>query len=214
MSFTTVRDNIISFLGTQSQGEFTVIGYKPQEKDAVDIVSNKQITVVARNGDFPKDTNSVNRKLTHICTFELILTVASNIAVDLATIENGASTELQIATAIANRSRADDLANKLWDAFFITITKIIMSPQNRFLGNTKYTISDRWLNGFEKGEPMNEGESVVIAGRCFLTLSCEEDLTHIGLTQTLDVIHGTINTVSNDETEIDTYTKTEVEETY
>lgn len=214
MSFIDVQNNIVSFLGTQAGSSFTVIGYTPDSKGADKINTSKQLTIVYRHGDNPKSSNSISNDIDHHCRFRVVLTVASNAKLDLSVIDNPNSSPAQIAAAIANRQTADYLVNKAWDAFYLTVFGIIMKPENRFLGNQDFHIADRWIPSVDKGDAEFNGSTAVLTGMFYLELRCIEDLADPDLTQTLDVIDGSFSNVSIDETEIDTYTETEIKETY
>jgi hypothetical protein len=211
MGFVSVKNNLISFLTAQAESSFTVVGYQPPPQNSEGIT--KQLSVRYLKGQNPKDINSMSSDIEHLVTFELTFTVIVDASANLAVIDDSQSTTVQIATAIANISSANKLADDTIDSFYSEVLKIIMSPMNQDLGNSENVISSRWLEGFEKSEIFEEGETAVVYGRSYLTLNTDETMEEEESAE-LEVIDGQITTEDINGENEDTFTQTLIEENY
>ena len=174
MNFRTIRDAIITTLGTGAAGNFRVVGFQKQAEAAEqNIDTDRSVQVFYDSGEFPKSSGSLSGNVMHDMTFALELTAAKASAVDLTVLENPASTPAQIQAAFAAKQNAADLADKSLDEMIDLIYQVLMDARQQNFG-LSFEVADRWIDDVRKNRPITYGQYVVISGVAQLTCAIDE----------------------------------------
>jgi len=184
MNFRVIKTSIINILGLAALSRFKVIGFQRQSKNADEVLdSDRFVQIFYQSGNLPKNKASLNGPVQHEITYKIELTVAKQTEGDLEVINNPGSTPLQIATALNLFAEASDLADQSWDELADIVYQILMDARNYDLGTQKGTISNRWIDGIQKDNPLPRGESVILTGS--FNLTCQTVESVLGDTGTL-----------------------------
>jgi hypothetical protein len=176
MNFRTIRDALVTLLGSEAAGRFVTIGYQKQGQAASELLdSDRNVQVYYSAGLFPESKSSTNGPTQHDMTFNLDCMVSKRAEVDLSVLENPASTDLQRATALAATRTASDLANQSLDELFDIVYQIIMDARNLDLGLPD-NVASRWVPSIAKDPPIPAGEYCVLTGILQLTCSMDEQV--------------------------------------
>jgi len=181
MNFQAVKTAIIALLESYApKGLFTVMAYQQQVHDADAIAEyNRHVSVFYKTGSFNTAGSRPSAGiLQHDMTFDVQMLVSAHALVDLATIDNPASTPQQLASALGAQysagAHADELLDDLWHQLFI----IFENPLNYQLGQTGITIAEvpgkLRLNDFQKSDIAREGQTVLIGASATLNIRCVE----------------------------------------
>lgn len=205
MQFQTVRDAIISVLGTDAAllpgaNQFRVIGFQRQATDAKsELVASVQ--VFYNTGDLPKSGGTfVGGSIKHKAAFRLELTVAGKTKGDLVGLDSG--TPAVVAAALASFQEATFVVDRAIDQLWSDLWNILMDAKNETYGLAIGAVSSRWVSGFKKDNPTPKGEIVVLTANASLT--CDVDESVIGI----EGIAGTAYDVTLDDVNGDTEQKT------
>lgn len=185
MQFRVIRDKLIEVLGAAAAGNFRVIGFQKQTKNAEEVKgNNRSLQVYYSTGDFSKKGGRMTGSPQHDMVFRLEFTVSEPAKVDLSVIENPGSTALQIANALAALQTASKLANDSMDEFFEIVYQILMDANNVTLGlpadaeGKENAMANRWIPDFRKDETLEKGELVVLTG--IAMYACRSDEAVVG----------------------------------
>ena len=98
MNFETIRDNIISILGSREDGNFRTIGYQERVSSADEVVNNNRaVEVFYSSGQFPQSGSTVLDFKDHHAEFRVVLSASSATKIDLSVIDDPGSDPGQIA---------------------------------------------------------------------------------------------------------------------
>jgi hypothetical protein len=175
MMFRTVKDSVVSILGTAAAGSFRVLGYQDQNLSADQLAgTDRLVQVFYKSGEFPRSASG-RGPFAHNVTLQLMLTVSAPASADLTVLDSPAATPGQIAAALAalepSGKEADDDMDALFDAVYTTL----MSGPNLDLGH-QYEVTNRWIESFEKTEPLPRGEYAVVGGTAELKFRVSEEV--------------------------------------
>lgn len=177
MKFRTVKTQIINILSAAESGRYVTIGSKKQSKGASENVDLPRVVAFYRSGDFPKSSSNFESIKQHDAEYILEFTVIEYTTTDLSVIDNDASTPTQIAAALANSEQASDRADSAMDQLFDNVYQVIMDARNYDLGLPVGDVVDRYIDGFQKGDPLKKGQYVALSAQCRLTCRVSEEVT-------------------------------------
>lgn len=172
MVFELVKASVVTNILVPNQGSnFITVGYENQVLTADDVLNNKRrVQFRYKKGDFPKNSKRGSGSSQHDMRFEIVLTVSKKTKVDIATINNANSTAQQIAAAIADRELASKRAEDSMDELIGIVYQILESASVYNLGLDTGVISGPGIDNIQKGDPVNEGQYVIITAT--MDLSC------------------------------------------
>lgn len=185
MQFQTVRDAIEATLNTDAAARYQVVGYQVRGTSAEERTV-PTVAVFYGSGDFPQSGGSIADANKHEATFRLEFTATAASEGDLATLQNPAATELQLATALATFQNAAREADRIFDQLFSDVYGVIMDARNELFGLAVGAVSSRWVGQINKDNPVPKGQVVMLTGSAQLTCIMEE------------VALGEIGTVANE----------------
>lgn len=175
MFFRQIRDSIRRVLAQNANGEFVVIGAQKRGKGATEVVNrSRMVEVFYGRGDFPKSGGGIHGPTKHDMTFRLDLTVAKPAQGDIDTINNPASTAAEVARAIADMKKSDQLADNSLDELFEAVYQILMDARNVDFDLEKGSVGSRWVSSLNKDEPIERGNFTLLTGTCLLTCTTSE----------------------------------------
>jgi hypothetical protein len=183
MMFQTAKTALLALLATgAASGGYSVVGSEMQSHDADDIANLSHVEVTYEDGDFPKSRGSMGSgPSAHDVVYQVKLLVVSASAVDLATLNNPSATRAQLATALAQNTKAADAAETKMDALISCLWNLIMQPANQAFGLTGQ-VANRWIPHIQK-DPV--GTSGAYASQtASLNVSCtvmEQPTTVVGV---------------------------------
>ncbi len=177
----SILDNV---LGPAEAGRFVTIGGKRQKDSAKAINDKRKVMVVYNSGDFPESGGAQYGPVKHDCTFDVILIEATPAKVDLSVLNDENASADSKATALRQMAEPSIEANRNMNEFIRIVWQILMDLRNEQMGmvppddrpNLKL-VSDRWISNISKGDPVPEGEFVVLTASMNLTLTVSEDIT-------------------------------------
>jgi hypothetical protein len=200
MNFRTVNQAIIDTLGAAAAGRFQVVGYQRQVKSAQEVKnSGRMVQSYYAAGDFPKSAGRQTGPTQHNMVFSIGLTVSAPARLDLAAINNPASSAVQVGAALAALQEAADSADLLLDELAEYVYQILMDGRNFDLGLPVGTVSKRWVNSIRKDTPAPEGALVVLTGTVEFSCNTVEDI--LGDTGTVGGIVSTVLDIDGDAVE-------------
>jgi hypothetical protein len=174
MNFQLIRDSVITLLGDAEAGRYRTIGYQERSQGATEVLdNNKTVQVFYSGGEFPKSAASLTGPYQHEPTFELVLTASKATSVDLAVLENPASTEGEKAAALAARQEAVFLVDRSLDNLFDDVYNEIMDARSLDLGMPS-PIGSRHVPRYDKGQPQQYGQYVILTGSMQVTCKIDE----------------------------------------
>lgn len=199
MQFQTVRDAIISVIGTDAaalpaSNQFKVVGYQRQAGDA-ETALNATVQIFYNTGDLPKSGGSfVGANVKHNIEFRIEMTIAKKSKGDLSGLNN-ATNEAQASTALASFFEAAQLVDTTMDQLWSDVWNILMDAKNETYGLDIGAVSSRWVTSFQKDQPSPKGSIILLTANARLTCSVDESVLGIeGITGTnFDVTLADIN---------------------
>lgn len=204
MEFRTIKANLVIILGEAAAGRYQVVGYPGQSKAAGEVLGNlRTVQVFYGNGDFSKGKAGITGPTVHEAVYQIRLIVASQAVGDIATINNPASTPEQKATALAGILNSAEQADASIDELFDIIYQILMDGRNLDLGTTgpPFTVSERWVAGMQKDDPLPEGEYVAITGNIQFGCQMIEQVPGDTTAETANPSYDMTNDIDGDDTE-------------
>jgi hypothetical protein len=178
MKFRELKASLVTLLETNAAGQFRVFSSQTQGKSAEEFTgTNRTIRVYFGSGDFPRSGGSQRGPMKHDLNFNMELIVVESAEVDLAVLENPASTPAEKIAALNAANTAADQADDSWDEFADLVFQIIMDARNQDLGLAQFDVRSRWLQTITKSpvEPM--GEYVVLTGTMTMNCNVQEVVT-------------------------------------
>lgn len=199
MQFQAIKTAIIALLNANAAtGRFSVMSYQQQTHDADEIAEyNRHVTVYYKGGTFnPQGSRPKSGVVLHDMTFQIDMLVAGNAVVDLATLDNPASTDHQRSVALAayyeGGAHADDLMDDLWAQLY----NIFENPVNFELGFASGIISDIpgiiRLDDFQKANVTRQGQQVILGASALYKIRCVESTAGTSTLQVLNTIQNKI----------------------
>ena len=195
MQFETIAAALTTILGDAQGSDFVTVGYQERKQDADEFLDElRNVQVFYSSGVFPKASGRRSAAQNHAMQFVIQLTVSKASVGDLATLNNPASTALQLATAIAGLELAEKLADESLNTLARLVYQIVMSAENIDIGLSKGNIANTWIESFDKDKPNHVGELVVLRGRFIFSCQAMEDI--VGVTpETGEAVEITIKTL-------------------
>ena len=176
MRVETEIQNLITFLGDNSNGEYFVVGYQKQRKNAMAVRGKRMVQVFHSGGSFPRGKSAINYTTAYDAIATVRLMVSEPARADLAVLNNPQSTDSDRQNALAASMDAEDRANKSMDALFSRMFELIMGGDGEHFGSTDkpYTVADRWGHDFKKEATLKDGSLIVINGYYDISFTVEE----------------------------------------
>jgi len=117
-------------------------------------------------------------------TFDVLLVEATPARADLSVLNDENASPDAKATALRQMAEPSIEANRNMNAFIRIVWQILMDLRNEQMGmvppddrpNLKL-VSNRWISNISKGDPVPEGEFVVLTASMSLTLTVQEEIT-------------------------------------
>lgn len=180
MKFETARDNLITLLGDNANGNFNVIGYPPSSIEASEIEgSNNTVFVYYKEGTFDQSASSRTSQWAHDCLFRIELLCSSASSGDLATLNNPNATPAQLTIAIANLQLAEYKVNLLFDTLVSNVFDILSDAQYSDLDGDDNSVGNLWITKVTKSDipPENrlQGEYLYLPGVMLLECTLSEE---------------------------------------
>lgn len=201
MTFRTIKKALITTVDAEAAGNFTVIGHERQKKSAAAINKIRHVQIYYTLGQFRSTGGTLRGPKSHDMSFNIDLTVSASAKVDLATLENSASTPEQKAVALAGVQEATNEADDLLDELIDLVYQILMDSRNMNLGLAKGTFSNRWITDIKKDTTIDEGGFAVKTAQLIYTCNAKEDVPgETGTTPATPTYDTTID-IDGDDTE-------------
>lgn len=171
----TVKNSVIDILENDAAGRFTTIGHQRQTKAAQTVQNNNRLVQVWwDNSNFDRGKSGTSGPKINDVVLKIQFTVSQAAQVDLATLNNEASTANQKATALTNMAessaRADSVIDELWGIIF----DILNDGRNLYLGQVKGVVANRWFGQLQKDQPPEQGGFTILTGTATLGFTVEE----------------------------------------
>lgn len=177
MKFRIVKTAIKDTLGNASAGNFQVIGFQRQQKQAESYQGNDRLVeVFFKREGFDKGKGRKNGPVTGDVSISVELTVSSPAQADLSVLDNAASTPAQKQAAMAALKEAANIADESFDELADIVYQILMDARNIYFGLGKGVISNRWVSEITKDNPNERGQLVVLTGIMEITCGVSEDV--------------------------------------
>jgi len=183
MNFIIVKEAIITLLKANAGTDFEVVESQRQSQG---VSTLPRVQVFYKSGDFPKSGGSATGKMSHDAVFQVNLLVSEPAKGDLTALEN-ATTDAERQTAIATIRNASLICDENIDLLFAKVYQILMHHEYRDLGLEIGTTSNKWVDNYDKGDPIPHGDHIVLSGACSLTLRITEGLQGISVVNLEDI---------------------------
>lgn len=183
------KDSYINILGTQTTGIFEVVGYQRQTKSAETINATSLVQVFYDQNSFQKSSSAITSPKIGDVTLKIEITVSGDAPVDIATLNNPASTPAQRQTALANAKEAAQQASELLESVWSEVWQITNDARNADLGLVSGTVAETWLDQFQRDEPVEQGGFVVVTASAQLSFRIEEPILGLTGNQPLTAIY-------------------------
>jgi hypothetical protein len=175
MNYQLIRDALKTLLEAGQTGKFETVMFQRQRKAAETALGvRRKVQVFWKGGMFPENIGQMNGPFQHNPTFQFDLTTVDKAKIDLATLNNPSATAAQRITALEGRQEAAEIANASMDQLFDDVYQILMDPANRDLGLPVGIVIKRWINQFQKDDPVETGELVILTGAFLFTCQTNE----------------------------------------
>lgn len=176
MQFRTLKDSIVTILGNAEAGRYTTVGFQRQSSSGDEINAIRKVAVYFQSGEFPKSSGRYTGTVMHDTSFTIELSVAAAAKIDLAILNNDASTPAEKATALAALQESAKLADDDWDELLDIVFQVLMDARNVDLGLSEGDVSNRWIPRAQKDSPVPQGEFVMLTGRVTLDARVAEEV--------------------------------------
>ena len=186
----SILDNV---LGPAESSRFITIGGQRQRDSAEAINDLRKVMVIFNEGDFPENSGAQYGPVRHDMTFDILLIEATPAKADLSVLNDEDASASDKAEALRQMAEPSIEANRSMNEFIRIVWQILMDLRNNQMGmvppddrpNLKL-VSNRWISNISKGDPVPEGEFVVLTASMKLTLTVSEDITGDDLPDTPD----------------------------
>jgi hypothetical protein len=178
MRFRDVKETLVNHLGAEAAGRYRTIGYQDGETAAEEVLNNgRAVQVYYREGSFPKAGGSLSGPVVHDITFRLEMTVARAAEGDLTTLDDPSASDAARAVALATYQESCAMADESLDELADIIYQVVMDARFIDLGQTGSPVANRWIDRFEKANPITRAEFVILTGYFELTCRVDEAVT-------------------------------------
>ncbi len=200
MKFRAAKASIEEILIAGSADCYRVIGYQHQQTGADEVDNlNRTVQVFYSSGDFPKSSGRLTGSTQHDIIYRLDLMVSAQTQGDVSTLNSPMSLPAEKSIALDAFLEAGNVADNSLDELIELIYQVLMDPQNYDMGQTKGTVSSRWIDQVQKDQPIDRGELVVLTASMFMRLRTSEDIT--GESGTAGDIQEVVVDIEGDEVE-------------
>ena len=184
MNFEVLKQSIVDdVLVPAEAGRYETVGAKRQRESADAINAKRRVMVIYKQGEMPKGGSTSYGSVQHDTEFEIVMTVAVAAKADLSVLNNPDSSEADRSQALRDMRLPSIEADSDMDSFIAMIWRILMDARNDQMGidppasrpNLK-AVADRWVSNISKGDPVPQGEYVVLTASMRLTCSIEETI--------------------------------------
>lgn len=169
MNFEIIKQNLITILGDDAAGNFKVVGYQQQNKDASEVAGNsRRVQVFSQESDIPEGRSGLTGPFDTETTYAVELTVSAKAKADLATINNPGSTAEQITAAMVALEIPAGIVDAQFDELLRLVMQILLDGKNVDIGTAKpFPVSGRWIPKWKKDQLKEQGDHVALTGRIF-----------------------------------------------
>lgn len=189
-----IRDQIISYIASHSEGLWYTIGYRGQAHNPEDVRGEAVVKVIVVGLSPDRQKSSITGEKTCTLTLSLDITCFATSQIDIATLDDPASTDSERAIAMAGIIEAEWVANDRMDKIFLKLFDLLMGGDGEWFGleNNHLMISDRWGDDFQKEKTERHGSMAVVSG--FVSITCSVIETPNGSTPVEGtILYGTID---------------------
>lgn len=176
MKFQEVKSNIVSILSAAEAGRYITVGSQKQSKGATENENLPRVVVFLQSDSFPKSSSNYQVNKQSEADFVIEFTVIEFTEVDLSVLNNPAATPAQLSAALSAAKVASDRADDAMDQVFSDVWNVIMDALNYDLGLPVGEVTDRFIDSFQKGDVLKEGQYVALSAQCRLTCNINEEV--------------------------------------
>lgn len=177
MKFRIVKNAIRDTLGNASAGNFQVIGFQRQQKQAEAYQGNDRLVeVFFKRESFDLGKGRLTGPTAGDVSISVELTTSSPAQADLSVLDNQASTPVQKQAALAALKEAASIADESFDELADFVYQILMDARNVYFGLGKGIVNKRWVSEITKDNPNERGQLVVLTGILEITCRVSEDV--------------------------------------
>lgn len=177
----SILDNV---LGPAESERFITIGGQRQRESAEAINDKRKVMVIYNGGDFPESGGAQYGPVRHDMNFDVMLVEVTPAKADLSVLNDENASAIDKSTALRQMAEPAIEANRNMNEFIRIIWQILMDARNEQMGMVPLDdrpklklVSNRWISNITKGDPVPEGEFVVLTASMNLTFTVEEDIT-------------------------------------
>lgn len=177
MNFVNARKALIQLLGDNTDGDFSVIGYKKQQQGAQQVLDNsRSVQVYTEGGKFDIESSPVDGPYKYGMMMIIEITASKAAKADLSVINSPSSPPETIAAAMGNIQHAAELARESAEECYEKVFGIIMDSRHKAFGDDDDTLVDqRMIDEFKISQPSPVGSLVVVSLIAKLTFDTEEE---------------------------------------
>lgn len=188
-----VKSVVENVLGKNERGRFRTVGYQRQDTDAQENLGlDRSVQVFYAGGAFPKSAGRARGTTMHDVTLRLELTVALEPEGDTQTITDENATESEIIAGLKAFQNSSQEADRLLDELWAIVYQILMDANNVNMGllppddqPSAQMVANRWVDGFQKDDPIEQGGAMILTGKALLTARVAEAIIGVeGVTAT------------------------------
>jgi len=199
MVFETVQASIVAILAAAEAGRYQTVGYQRQSVNADTVLDDlRQVQVFFSRGDFSKRAGRNTGSVGHDATYRIELTVSKAAVGELSVLDNPSATPAQLATALANYNEATYEADTSLNELAGIVYQVLMDGLNYDMGQSKGSVSSRWVPSISKDTPTTRGALVVLTGSLELNLRITEAITGDTGTESAEYYDTTIDIDGDD----------------
>lgn len=183
----------ISLLGNQAAGRFQVIGYQRQKKATETNIDLPLVQCWINSADWDESRSPRNGPHEWNIRIEIQFTISQPSIVDIATLQNPASTQAERQTALINLvESSQNAANYLYSSWG-AVSEILEDARNKDLGLPTNAISDKMYSNFQQDQLPPRGGLAVLTATSFLEFRVKEaQLGDLGNQPSETVYDGTL----------------------
>ena len=177
MMFRVLKKNLVTILDRAARGRFVVVGHANQSTGTSELLKEKRrVQVFFGNGDFPKGKAGQTGPVQHEITYQVTLSLTAQAEGNLAAMNTEGDDSAAVAVrkaAISQFYTAATMADQDMDEFLEQVYQILMDGRNVDIGTEgpPYLVSDRWVEGIDRFEPISQGDTVIITAT--MNFSCQ-----------------------------------------
>lgn len=175
MNFQTIQSAMTTLLGTESGGQYRVLGYHDKPEDAENIKNdNASVAVYFKRATPAMGRSSMTGPFSHDCLYHIELTISTPAQADLTTLNSESSTPTERATAMNNIENTKALADVALNTFIAKVFSDLMDARNVDLGLATGVARSRKIVAIEKEEPGYMGDLIISSATMHLSLVTDE----------------------------------------